>query len=59
MKKDWKQTAAAWNLPIPAEDLEKIIPSLDGLEAGFRPLANSLDANTESAMIYKLLGPVE
>lgn len=59
MKKDWKQTAQAWNLPIPTEDLEKIIPSLDGLEVGFRPLANSLDASTESAMIYKLLGPVE
>ena len=55
--KDWKLTSQAWNLPIPDEDLDKIIPSLNGLEATFRPLAELLDPNTESAMIYNLKGP--
>lgn len=52
--KDWKLTAQAWNLPIPQEDLDKIIPSLNGLEAAFRPLVETLDPNTESAMTYNL-----
>ena len=55
--KDWKLTSQAWNLPIPDEDLDKIIPSLNGLESTFRPLVESLDPNTESAMLYKLKGP--
>lgn len=55
--KDWKLTSQAWNLPIPDEDLDKIIPSLNGLESTFRPLVESLDPNAESAMIYTLKGP--
>ena len=55
--KDWKLTSQAWNLPIPDEDLDKIIPSLNGLESTFRLLVESLDANTESAMTFNLKEP--
>ncbi len=55
--KDWKLTSKAWNLPVTDEDLDKIIPSLNGLEAAFRPLVQSLGPNTESAMIYVLKEP--
>ena len=55
--KDWKLTSQAWNLPIPDEDLDKIIPSLNGLESTFRLLVDSLDPNTESAMTFNLKEP--
>jgi hypothetical protein len=35
---DWKNLAAALDPPIPAEDIEKIVPILQALEASFRPL---------------------
>ena len=54
--KDWKLTSKAWNLPIPDDELEKITPALNGLEAAFRPLAESLRIEDESALIYRLDG---
>ena len=39
---DWKKIAAALDPPIPAPDLEKIVPVMEALEAAFRPLQRSL-----------------
>jgi len=39
---DWKKIAAALDLPIPAPDVEKLLPVMDALEAAFRPLQSSL-----------------
>lgn len=52
--KDWKLTARAWNLPIPENDLDKIVPSLNGLESAFRPLVEQLTMEEESSLIFRL-----
>ena len=52
--KDWKLTAKAWNLPIPEIDLDKIIPSLNGLESIYRPLVETLSTDEESAVVFRL-----
>ncbi len=39
---DWKKTAAALDPPIPAPDVEKLLPVMDALEAAFRPLQSAL-----------------
>lgn len=39
---DWTALAVARNLDIPAEDMAKIAPILDALEAAFRPLTRQL-----------------
>ena len=52
--KDWKLTSKAWNLPIPESDLDKIIPSLNGLELSFRPLVEYLTMEEESSLIFRM-----
>ena len=54
MARDWKAAAAAFAPGIPAEQLEKITPSLDGLEAAFRPLLAKLPLETEPAYVLLL-----
>lgn len=49
--KDWKQLAAARDLNIPAEQLERIVPVMEGLEASFRPLARGLKPEVEPAPV--------
>jgi len=39
---DWKKIASALEPPIPAADIEKILPTLEALETAFRPLQNSI-----------------
>ena len=54
MARDWKAAAAAFAPGMPAEQLEKITPSLDGLEAAFRPLVAKLPLETEPAYVLLL-----
>jgi hypothetical protein len=51
--KNWKLLATAQNLEIPEPELELIIPALDALEAAFRPLAATIPAETEPAVIFR------
>jgi hypothetical protein len=51
MTRDWKAAAAAFAPGMPAEQLEKITPSLDGLEAAFRPLLAKLPLEIEPAYV--------
>ena len=50
--KDWKNIADAHSLAIPDADLERIRPSLDQLEATFRPLAGSIAHEIEPAITF-------
>jgi hypothetical protein len=54
--KDWKLTAKAWNLPIPDQDLDNLTGPLNGLEATFRPLAQTLQPEDESSLLFRLDG---
>jgi len=49
---DWKTLAAARCPDIPAEAVSRMVPSLEALEAAFRPLAKQLKAEDESAIIF-------
>jgi hypothetical protein len=51
--KNWKLLAAAQNLEIPDPDLARIIPSLDALEAAFRPLVANIPPHIEPAAIFQ------
>ena len=51
--KDWKQIAAACGLDIPAEDVARIAPALDGLEASFRPLVRDIPEAVEPAIAFR------
>ena len=50
--KDWKAIAAASGLSIPAEDLERLLPPLDRLEANFRPLVKTIPHELEAALMF-------
>ena len=50
--KDWKKIAEAHNLAIPDADLDRIRPSLDQLEAAFRPLAGNIAHEVEPAITF-------
>jgi hypothetical protein len=49
---DWKSLAAARCPDIPGDAVASIIPSLEGLEAAFRPLAKTLTADVEPALVF-------
>ncbi len=51
MAKDWKSIAAAVAPDIPADSLERIVPSLDGLEAAFRPLLERIPFDGEPSYV--------
>jgi len=51
MTRDWKAAAAAFAPEIPADQIEKISPSLDALEAAFRPQVARLPLETEPAYV--------
>ncbi len=53
MSKDWKRIAQANGLAIPDEDLDRIRPALDGLEADFRPLVQALKPSEEPAVLFQ------
>ena len=52
--KNWKQIAEANGLDIPAGQIEKVAPSLDSLEAAFRPLVALLNEESESSLTFHL-----
>lgn len=51
MPRDWKTAAQALAPDIPADAIEKIAPSLDKLEAAFRPLPARIPLETEPAYV--------
>ena len=50
--KDWKLVAQAYDLGIPNEELERITPPLDTLEAAFRPLVRTIPLDIEPVVKY-------
>jgi hypothetical protein len=44
---DWLKIASALVPAIPAEDVEKIVPTMDGLERAFEPLRKSIPIGAE------------
>jgi hypothetical protein len=50
--KDWNKIAAANNLTIPDADLERIRPSLDQLEAAFRPMVKNIPHEIEPDITF-------
>ena len=51
--KDWRQLAKAANVDITAEELERIVPILKGLENAYRPLTKKIPLGTEPALIFQ------
>jgi hypothetical protein len=47
---DFKALARARGLDIPEAELDRIVPTLETLEAAFRPLAADLPASLEPAI---------
>jgi hypothetical protein len=44
---DWKKIAAALDPPIPEVDVERLSPVMDALENAFRPLQQTLTAESD------------
>jgi hypothetical protein len=44
---DWKTIAASVNPPIPAAEVDKIVPVLEALEAAFQPLTLTIPQGTD------------
>ena len=42
MVKDWRKIATGAAPDIPAEDVEKIVPTMEALERAFEPLRESI-----------------
>jgi len=53
--KNWQKIAEAYDLRIPAADLERITPALDKLESAFRPLATRIPDDVEPAITFRIL----
>lgn len=49
---DWKAVARAHGLQIPDDQIERIAPTLNGLEEIFRPLPTRLPHETEPAVRF-------
>ncbi|MGE5567873.1 MAG: hypothetical protein ACM3S5_02445 [Rhodospirillales bacterium] len=48
----WKLISAASRFDIPEEELDRIAPVLEALEAAFRPLAKNIPVETEPAFVF-------
>ena len=48
---DWRGIAQARRYPLTDQEIDRIAPVLDALEAAFRPLAEGLPHETEPALI--------
>jgi hypothetical protein len=58
--KNWKKIAEASEPRIPDSDLDRVIPSLETLEAAFRPLTESIPDDVEPAVSFFIFpGSVE
>jgi len=53
--KNWKKLAEATDLRIPDSDIDNIAPSLDTLEAAFRPLTKSIPDDVEPAVTFRMI----
>jgi hypothetical protein len=53
MSKNWKAIAAALNLDIPEDELEKIQVPLESLDKAFQPLLKALPHDTEPAVVFQ------
>ena len=51
--KNWLAIAHAMNLDIPAEQLIRIAPSLDGLESAFAPLRAGISPAVDPAPVFR------
>jgi hypothetical protein len=51
---DWKAIAAARKLDIPADAIERITPSMNALEAAFRPLVAKIPFDVEPAYVLMI-----
>ena len=51
--KNWPAIARAMNLDIPDEQLSRLGPSLDGLEAAFAPLLKRISPAVDPASIFR------
>jgi len=52
LMKDWRTLATAQGLDIPSEELERVAPVLEALEAAFRPLVKSIPIDIEPAVTF-------
>ena len=52
--KDWKTSAKAGGIDIPAAELDRLADSLDSLEEAFRPLVKDLTPELEPATGMRL-----
>ena len=48
---DWKQLAEARGLQLSADDLARVVPAMEALEAALRPLCAKLPHAIEPAVI--------
>jgi hypothetical protein len=51
--KDWYRIAKGLGLNISDDDIERMTPALDSLEAGFRPLLSRLTLELDSALSFQ------
>ncbi len=51
---NWKTLAAARCPDIPADEAARMVPSLETLETSFRPLAEQLAPEDESAVTFAI-----
>jgi hypothetical protein len=51
--KDWKLLAKALGLDISDQEIDRLKPALDSLEAAFRPLTASIPGDVEPALIFR------
>ncbi len=54
MKPNWEQIAIARGLNMPPEEIARIVPLMNALEAGFRPLLERLRYDMEPSTILSL-----
>jgi hypothetical protein len=50
---NWTKIAEGRALRIPAEELERVAPALDALEAAFRPLVATIPHELEPAIVFR------
>lgn len=50
---DWKRIAAGWNLDLPEEDLDRIVPVLDALVERLRALLPMIPLLIEPALTFR------
>ena len=51
MMKNWKQISESSGFHIP--DMDRIVPTLDALEAAFRPLVKAIPYDVEPAVVFR------